>query len=590
MAKYVFTRANGPWSYPALGFKASQGDVIETDGAIDFWWEETDPDAVVTIPATPPTSGVEEPDDGAVGVWDRATNAVRFEPKLPESNVPTRLSVEALNGTFVRDAKTLTSAVSGAIDFATSRGNAVVTLEDATEILEDWTASDDWTVIESALTLSGGFAYSSGALARAQRAFAAGPTGSFRASAKLKVSAAAAGTGITAIGVSSTVASSTGPGAGDVLMIGVKADNKRPFVLHKNGAGTINQELSTTALAAGEYLVTVAGDAACFSMSISNADRSVEYVYRIARSTSIFTVLQALVWAQDSRGATGDGVGKFAAKLAISPVTDRTYENRGAWSVKTVYSHVGDYGMRIVIPGNYDPRKGAPVAIYFHGATGSTGSEGLTGMPDAWDKALVNAGYITVFAAGGSGVNFGGPDAMTAYQAAYRWVRDRFNITGTVLVGGSMGGLTALNLLTRGAVPGVAGLVLIHPISDLRWAYDVEADDPGWAGAGSGWRSHIDGRYGITGTLPNTYDLKTDGYDPALAQLARFRGVPVRVYHSPDDTIIPLAQSQAFIARVAPAVNEATLVQITGDHGSADTASTTTINDALAFLTRSLGR
>lgn len=78
MPKYIFTRTNGPWDYPTLGFRANLNDVIEAPAAPDAWWEETDPAATVTIPVTP-TGGIIEPPDGSVLVYRRSTNTQQFE-------------------------------------------------------------------------------------------------------------------------------------------------------------------------------------------------------------------------------------------------------------------------------------------------------------------------------------------------------------------------------------------------------------------------------------------------------------------------------------------------------------------------------
>lgn len=78
MAKWIFTRENGPFSYPTLGFTADTNDVIEADAAPDAWWEETDSEATVTIPVVPEV-GVEEPADGSVLVYRRSTNRQTFE-------------------------------------------------------------------------------------------------------------------------------------------------------------------------------------------------------------------------------------------------------------------------------------------------------------------------------------------------------------------------------------------------------------------------------------------------------------------------------------------------------------------------------
>ena len=78
MAKWIFTRENGPYSYPTLGFTADTDDVIEADSAPDAWWEEADSEATVTIPVEP-EGGVDEPADGSILVYRRSTNKQSFE-------------------------------------------------------------------------------------------------------------------------------------------------------------------------------------------------------------------------------------------------------------------------------------------------------------------------------------------------------------------------------------------------------------------------------------------------------------------------------------------------------------------------------
>ena len=78
MAKWIFTRANGTWSYPTLGFTATLNDVIEADNAPDAWWEETDSGATVTIPVEIDSDFVETPGDSVLA-YDQDRN--EYGPK-----------------------------------------------------------------------------------------------------------------------------------------------------------------------------------------------------------------------------------------------------------------------------------------------------------------------------------------------------------------------------------------------------------------------------------------------------------------------------------------------------------------------------
>lgn len=97
MAKWIFTRENGPYSYPTLGFTADTNDVIEADNAPDAWWDETDPGATVTIDVDIDSDFEETPGDSVLA-YDPDRNDYRpktLDEVMAGGGIP--LSTAAVN-------------------------------------------------------------------------------------------------------------------------------------------------------------------------------------------------------------------------------------------------------------------------------------------------------------------------------------------------------------------------------------------------------------------------------------------------------------------------------------------------------------
>lgn len=182
------------------------------------------------------------------------------------------------------------------------------------------------------------------------------------------------------------------------------------------------------------------------------------------------------------------------------------------------------------------------LAIHGHGGTAFAGEQG--GLMDQGGhlRALSQSGYAVLSVDAGVGVHgtagWGSPNVMSSLDAAFAFIgRPQVGI-----VGYSMGGLSTLNWVKRNAAK-VAAVWLWEPCTDLAWADSLPGYAPSYGLANSAsWTSEITAEYGSWAA--------TAGYR-VYDEYASWRlGVPIHVVHASDDTVIPPAQTDAFIAGV----------------------------------------
>jgi dipeptidyl aminopeptidase/acylaminoacyl peptidase len=123
---------------------------------------------------------------------------------------------------------------------------------------------------------------------------------------------------------------------------------------------------------------------------------------------------------------------------------------------------------------------------------------------------------------------------------------------GTVLVGGSAGGFTALNVLIHH--PGLtAGGIVLYPVSDLAALDDTT--------------HRFEAHYNHTLVGPPTVAAERYAHRSPLSRAAQLRS-PVLVLHGDEDPVVPLTQSEALRDRVAAAGGDLELVVYAGEgHG-----------------------
>lgn len=209
-------------------------------------------------------------------------------------------------------------------------------------------------------------------------------------------------------------------------------------------------------------------------------------------------------------------------------------------------------GQRAVIylPLTLDRAVPIPLVIHFHGADANATTE-VQWQP-MWEAA--QASGFAVATCDFHGNAYGSPTVMADARAVLDVVLKIAPINGLLLSGESMGGISALNALTRKALPNVLGAYLSQPIVSLRHRYD------------NGRGPEIRASYGISPD-GSDYATKTAGYDPDLEPGSRFGGVPLYITSSTSDSV---ALKNPFIDNLMARVSgysPITFAPASGGHG-----------------------
>ena len=199
------------------------------------------------------------------------------------------------------------------------------------------------------------------------------------------------------------------------------------------------------------------------------------------------------------------------------------------------------------------------LVVYLHGASGGADDVLAQGDRARGDLAagLAAAGYA-VAASDAHGAAWGNPASVADYQALTAEARRRSGATSVYLLAESMGGLAAVQLTAPGALDGLRALAGIYPVCDL-------------SSVRAGFAASVDAAYG-------------GDADAAVAALSPVRpdpSVPLQIWASADDTVVPAAQNaEVCVAEALAAGGSARLVRTVGDHGD---PSDFALDDLLEF-------
>lgn len=347
-----------------------------------------------------------------------------------------------------------------------------------------------------------------------------------------------------------------------------------------SGSGNSDQTISPSA---GRYNLVFDSDGEQISISLRHRDDTTKIVGLWTIKWSIIpnnkVIGRILHYLVDSRGLTGHSIGPAIANIgSVQPhrtkvVAAHTLENTAARDFKRI-SNSGPQTdeWRIALPKNYDPRKPAPLVLFFHPAGSSvktadrpwvhTSERGVT-------NALLDAGYIVAtsqdgFVLGNANTDRYANDVSLAEMAALdKWVRKNFSVSQTCLFGVSMGMLTATNLLARRTVPNITAGYFIDGgtnISSIFASSDPQFDV---------YKEPLRVAYGIAQDNSDAL-TKLAGRDSNVRPWYDFRGIPVRCISGSGDTTAPPATHTAFLAKLAPYVPEASQNILTGAHTAAN--------------------
>lgn len=363
-------------------------------------------------------------------------------------------------------------------------------------------------------------------------------------------------------------------GSSDALMVGIRATGTPGRVRGTDVGGTGQADFAPDPLPAGRYLATVTVMPAHIGFTLKSLDTLQEWgrVHPRTDMDPVGGIGHILVYAGWRSG--GGESGWEPVTYSSEPTTGKL-RTVGALTVRGLAPSVlygGQNGdtWRIQLPANHDPRVPTPLVLWLHNNSGTA----TNGATDARMKplmdALSSAGYLVASAdAGGSA--WGNDASRAQYRALYEFMRERYAVSSVVLLGVSMGGQVALNLLPRLEIPNVAAYVGVGAVASL---------DNLW----TSYRSSITPAFDIAAN-GSDYETKTAGYRPEDRAGHEFRGVPMMFVHSPDDLTCDIAATRALAAKVAPFAPEAVVVESTGAHLAA-AQFTAAVSKAIPFMQR----
>lgn len=187
------------------------------------------------------------------------------------------------------------------------------------------------------------------------------------------------------------------------------------------------------------------------------------------------------------------------------------------------------------------------VVVHGHGGDATAARQGFQFDAAGAMRALSKAGFAVCSIDAGGVASWGGPAAQTKIAAA---IANPIARSKVGIIGYSMGGVSVLNYLKNNAAK-VAACWLWEPCTDLTWAFN-NAAAPSWA-------TEINTSYGSFAATAGS--RIADEY-----ATWRGLGIPIKVVHASDDTVIPASQSAAFIAGVNDPLVTLRTPAPTGDH------------------------
>lgn len=269
--------------------------------------------------------------------------------------------------------------------------------------------------------------------------------------------------------------------------------------------------------------------------------------------------------ATDANGNTGTGTAASKATLA----TGLKYDRRDLTGLKT------SKAIMVLVPNSnsdnpYSAGTATPLLMYHSGMSEDEGGLLDDVLKAGVVEALLDAGYICCGVDADD--NWGNQAGCDYYTDLYYSADLYYNISYTLFLSQSMGGLTGLLSLSQNKIPGVIAWAGIYPACNL---------------------TAINAAGTFTSSIATAYDCdsgsfayKTYGHDPCLKWGKAFRGVPMRFYASAGDTSInKSSNADYFQALISTSCSESVIQVCTGNHGDPSHFQPT---DLVAFYERAL--
>ena len=444
-----------------------------------------------------------------------------------------------------------------AADRARSSALATMAYADtaASIFTEGWANLAAWALPGTAgVQVSGGKLFSTGLQgggSGANHSYALGATENLRAVFILNVTQSPQGGIIIGVSQDAAGAAPAGGGGNAFGLYYGPGSNWKGF---ENGGQTDLTAAGQSALANGSYIVTVMVDQTYISVTACLYDGSAVAATRRLRAG--FAVNNLYVFNSDNQALAGISIGAMSARKSLATIAPRAFGEGLAPTVQ--WTGAAGNNFTISVPAGYDSRRAYPVAICFHGNGSDETFWLFDGNYNVMTRALLAAGFIVVGASyGANKFTWGAAVSQAAYQAAYRYVRDNYNIGAVALFGQSMGGIESLNTAAAGLIPGVVAMAFMVPTFSLANNF-----------ANPTFRDLIRSTYGIAAD-GSDYASKTLGFDPAAMPPNAFYGVPMSIVVATDDTaIVPGANGVALNASQAGYAKRLTYQATAGGHNT----------------------
>ncbi len=201
----------------------------------------------------------------------------------------------------------------------------------------------------------------------------------------------------------------------------------------------------------------------------------------------------------------------------------------------------------LLMPPELEEDGEAPLVLYHHGR-GEDWHTIETGLAAPELSCALGASGYMIAASHAHGNNWGSEQAVADYVKLYRAIAAQRRIRGVMFLSVSMGGLTGLVTLARGLIPDVRAWAGIYPVTNLGYAYFEDER--------------------TTGQVEKAYrGPPSPEQDPSVIDPARFRGIPMLIWASDEDTRVPMAENAVrFLERLGNPSN-ARLIVTEGEHG-----------------------
>ncbi|WP_138758769.1 hypothetical protein [Modestobacter altitudinis] len=201
-----------------------------------------------------------------------------------------------------------------------------------------------------------------------------------------------------------------------------------------------------------------------------------------------------------------------------------------------------------------------PVVMTAHGYTDDAATWLDKGHISPMRDAMLEAGYVVVSPY--HEATFGNADGQSRIERARSYVGNVWDVSGTVLMGFSMGGGISAVALHRQTLPDVRGAFLTAPLLDWSQVYLTRHDDFTRQASTALFAAY-------DATDQESFLVNASAYDPMQQPASAYAGIRALVRSSPEDTSIDqTTNALAWVDLVRVQAAEVDYTEVTGEHGS----------------------